>query len=91
MKKLILLTALVSSIVCLAADGVRTVTTQPRKSLKVLMIGNSFSICLLEQFPQVAKSMDLGLDLCSLYIGGCSFGRRKSEVAAGTDELLMSA
>ena len=85
MKKLILLTALVSSIVCLAADGVRTVTTQPRKSLKVLMIGNSFSICLLEQFPQVAKSMDLGLDLCSLYIGGCSFERHWKNVEKAGD------
>ena len=80
MKKLILLTTLVSSIACLAADGVRTVTAQPRKSLKVLMIGNSFSICLLEQFPQVTKSMDLGLDLCSLYIGGCSFERHWQNV-----------
>ena len=80
MKKLILLTTLVSSIACLAADGVRTMTAQPRKSLKVLMIGNSFSICLLEQFPQVAKSMGLGLDLCSLYIGGCSFERHWQNV-----------
>ncbi len=42
------------------------------KSLKVLMIGNSFSICVLREMPAVAKAMDLKLDLCSLYIGGCS-------------------
>lgn len=85
MKKSVLLTALACSIACLAADGVRTVTAQPRKSLKVLMIGNSFSICLLEQFPQVAKSMDLGLDLCSLYIGGCSFERHWKNVEKAGD------
>ena len=89
MKKLVLLTAIWSSIACLAADGVRTVTAQPRKSLKVLMIGNSFSICLLEQFPQVAKSMGLELDLCSLYIGGCSFERHWQNVEkAGNPDFL---
>ena len=80
MKKAILLTALVASISCLAADGVRTETKQPRKNLKVLMIGNSFSICLLQQFPQVAKSMGVQLDLCSMFIGGCSFERHWQNV-----------
>lgn len=46
---------------------------QAPKSLKVLMIGNSFSICLLKQLPQcVAAAPGCELDLCSLYIGGCS-------------------
>ena len=36
--------------------------------LKVLMIGNSFSICNLREMPQVAKSMGKKLDLASLYI-----------------------
>ena len=51
MKKVVFLMAFMASAACLAAEGVRTVTTQPRKNLKVLMIGNSFSICLLQQFP----------------------------------------
>lgn len=39
---------------------------------KVLMIGNSFSICVLDQMPQCVKSLEgESLDLCSLYIGGC--------------------
>ena len=50
------------------------------KSLKVLMIGNSFSICLLHEMPNVAKAMDLKLDLCSLYIGGCSLERHWQNV-----------
>lgn len=46
---------------------------QSPRSLKVLMIGNSFSICLLKQLPQcVAAAPGCELDLCSLYIGGCS-------------------
>ena len=69
-----------------AAEGVRTVTKRPRTELKVLMIGNSFSICLLEQFPQVAQSMGLKLDLCSMYIGGCSFERHWSNVEKAGDQ-----
>ena len=80
MKKVIIVLVMVASVTCFAADGVRTVTAQPRKNLKVLMIGNSFSICLLQQFPQVAKSMDVQLDLCSMFIGGCSFERHWQNV-----------
>lgn len=67
------------------AGDVRTVTARPRTELKVLMIGNSFSVCLLEQFPQVARSMGLKLDLCSMYIGGCSFARHWSNVEKADD------
>lgn len=42
------------------------------KALKVLMIGNSFSICVLNQMPAIARSMGLELDLVSMFIGGCS-------------------
>ena len=41
------------------------------KPLKVLMIGNSFSICVLKQMPAIAADLGLKLDICSLYIGGC--------------------
>lgn len=50
------------------------------ESLKVLMIGNSFSICVTAFMPQVAKSMGLKLDLASLYIGGCSLERHWNNV-----------
>ncbi|MCQ2389729.1 MAG: DUF4886 domain-containing protein, partial [Kiritimatiellae bacterium] len=52
------------------------------ESLKVLMIGNSFSICNLWQMPQIARSMGKKLDLASLYIGGCSLERHWNNVAA---------
>jgi hypothetical protein len=43
--------------------------------LKVLMIGNSFSICALRYLPEVALDRGRKLDLASLYIGGCSLER----------------
>ena len=42
---------------------------------KVLMIGNSFSICLLSHLPQVAADRGVALDVGSLYIGGCTLQR----------------
>ena len=40
------------------------------KRLKILMIGNSFSVKMVEAMPPIAKDLGLGLDICSLYIGG---------------------
>jgi len=56
----------------------------PRK-LKVLMIGNSFSISCMREMPRVAYSMGLDLDICSLYIGGCSLKRHCENVARSGD------
>ena len=45
----------------------------PAKELKVLMIGNSFSICVGNYLPQMVKSVPgCKLTLTSAYIGGCS-------------------
>ena len=53
-----------------------------RKPLKVLMIGNSFSICVLHEMPKIAADLNQPLDLCSLYIGGCSLERHMQNVKA---------
>ena len=45
------------------------------KAQKVLMIGNSFSVCNVVHMPAVARAMGLRLDLASLYISGCSLER----------------
>ena len=46
------------------------------KELKVLMIGNSFSICVGRNLPQiVAADPDNKLILTSAFIGGCTFER----------------
>ena len=50
------------------------------RGTKVLMIGNSFSISLLHQLPQVAADRGVELDLASLYIGGCTLERHWSNV-----------
>ena len=50
------------------------------KPFKILMIGNSFSICNLKQMPHVAKTAGIRLDLASLYIGGCPLSRHWNNV-----------
>ena len=52
-------------------------------AMKVLMIGNSFSISNCSNLPQVCESLGLDFELGSLYIGGCSLERhwRNVEVA----------
>ena len=78
---MMLVAALITASLGFAAQG----EVQSKKSLKVLMIGNSFSICALRQMPQVAESMGLKLDLASLYIGGCSLERHWNNVVASTN------
>lgn len=57
------------------------------KTLKVLTIGNSFSVCLLKQLPACAAAApDCTLDLCSLYIGGCSLERHWKNVVAAKNK-----
>ena len=54
------------------------------RPLKVLMIGNSFSICNLKQMPPIASAMGRKLDLASIYIGGCSLERHWNNVVAAS-------
>lgn len=64
----ILLATLTLSVSVSAAEPT---TNSTQKSLKVLMIGNSFSISVLRQMPAcVASVPGLELDICSLYVGG---------------------
>ena len=53
-----------------------------RKPLKVLMIGNSFSKCVLAEMPGVCRDLGLKLDLCSLFIGGCPLETHVSNLTA---------
>ena len=83
MKKIIALVAAVAAVFLgLSADNAETDNSEKGKPLKVLMIGNSFSICNLWQMPQVAESMGKKLDIASLYIGGCSLERHWRNVEA---------
>ena len=56
----------------------------PQKPLKVLMIGNSFSVCVLRQMPQIAADLGLPLDICSLYIGGCPLSKHAANATNET-------
>ena len=44
-------------------------------ALKVLAVGNSFSVCTQRELPQVAKSLGCELELVTMTIGGCSLER----------------
>ena len=50
--------------------------------MKVLMIGNSFSICVLKYMPSVAAELGCKLDLASLFIGGCPLQKHAANIAA---------
>ena len=55
--------------------------TLSAKELKVLMIGNSFSICVGTYLPQIVKSVPgHKLELTSAYIGGCTFDRHSDNL-----------
>jgi len=56
------------------------------RGTKVLMIGNSFSICVLHHLPKVAADSGVDLDLVSLYIGGCSLKRHWENVERDGDK-----
>jgi len=78
MKKIIVLSVAMAA----ASFGFAAEKVETEKPLKVLMIGNSFSICNLRQMPQVAEAMGKRLDLASIYIGGCSLERHWRNVEA---------
>ena len=56
------------------------------KHLKVLMIGNSFSICVLKQMPQCAADAGVVLDLASLFIGGCPLDKHWANIERANNE-----
>lgn len=48
---------------------------------KILMIGNSFSICVLKEMPSVCADLGVDADVVSLYIGGCPMSRHVRNIA----------
>ena len=86
---------LATAVLCATALGasaeegiVRATVTNavPEKSLKVLMIGNSFSVQMATSLPPVAQNLGQGLDICSMYIGGCTFDRHWKNVSEATNK-----
>ena len=79
------LAGLVAAAAALAAAGCASPGGGDPGALKVLMIGNSFSISCLRHLPQVAQDRGVDLDLASLYIGGCSLKRHWENVVKGRE------
>ena len=86
MKKCLVLSASCLVLGGLLSSGCSTEKSEEERGTKVLMIGNSFSICLLQHLPQVAADRGVELDLASLYIGGCSLKRHGENVEKDGDE-----
>ena len=55
------------------------------KTLKVLMIGNSFTESAMRETPAVAKAMGCALDLANLCIGGCPLSKHWANVEKAGD------
>ena len=77
MKKLVMTAAVVSAVLCSAADGAKD-----GKPLKVLAIGNSFSIAMSSAVSPVAADLGRRIDICTMFIGGCSLERHCKNLAA---------
>lgn len=70
------------AIAAVAAMVAATSNAAPKrdKPLKVLAIGNSFSICVLKEMPKIAKDLGCPLDFCSMYIGGCTLDKHAANL-----------
>ena len=66
------------------ADPTVNEIQKPQEKIKVLMVGNSFSVQMVSSMPPIANDLGLELDVCSLYIGGCSLERHWKNVCALT-------
>lgn len=74
MKKLLLVLTAISVTFAAAA-------AEQTKKLKILMIGNSFSVCVADDLHQIVKKTpDCKLLLTSAYIGGCTFNRHWNNI-----------
>ena len=70
------------------ASGCATIEEKANEdceTVKVLMIGNSFSICVLNHLPKIAEESGEKLDLASLYIGGCTLKKHWTNATNVTD------
>ena len=59
-------------------------TVKKPEVLKVLMIGNSFSEQMVPSMPPIAKNLGLKVDVCSMFIGGCTLERHWKNICAPT-------
>ncbi len=72
-----MMAAAAAAVLCGAAEDVKS-----DKPLKVLAIGNSFSIEMSSALPPVAAALGRRVDICTMFIGGCSLERHCANIAA---------
>ena len=77
MKKMVMMVAVATHVFCCVAE-----CNEETAPLKVLAIGNSFSIHMHSAVPPVAAALGRRVDICTMYIGGCSLERNCSNLAA---------
>ena len=82
MKRTVMAVLALGAGVALADEPAKT--EAEKAPLKILMIGNSFSVQMVAHLPPVAKSLGLKADVCSLYIGGCPLSKHWKNVCAPT-------
>lgn len=77
-----MLKKVIAPVIALLCGGLvfaETCSTCPKSAdarpLKILMVGNSFSIPLVEALPVYGADLGVKMDICSLYIGGCTLKR----------------
>ena len=49
-------------------------------TMKILCIGNSYSVGATKYLHQIAKQYGDDIDVCNLYIGGCSLERHAKNI-----------
>ena len=86
MKRAVFVRCLLSFVLVSAVGCSTSKTEEENRGTKVLMIGNSFSICLLNHLPQVAADRGVELDLASLFIGGCTLKQHCENVDRDGEE-----
>ena len=82
MKKTVMVALALGMGIAFAEEPAKSGTE--KAPLKILMIGNSFSVQMVKHLPPVAKDLGLKADVCSLYIGGCPLSKHWKNVCAPT-------
>jgi len=57
-----------------------------RHPVRILAIGNSFSLSLCKFFPAAAAAAGAPVEFCSLYIGGCSLARHADNIRKAEED-----
>ena len=86
----LLAVAFVASAAALSAAPKASGEPKSPNSLKVLVIGNSFSVCVIDEFPQIAKQMGVKLDLGSLSIGGTTLSDHWNLLEEATNATVVA-